>query len=58
MTKDKIIATLATVIMKDYIVGIDSFPEYVFCISVFWFAVLCISVEVEDLWRGWKREIS
>lgn len=56
--KDRIIATLATVVFKDYIVGIDSFPEYAFCICVFWFAALCLSVEVTELWKGWKHGIN
>jgi uncharacterized membrane protein len=61
--KNLIIGGLLTVIMKPYIVSVDSVGELIFCLLIMWFSFWVIIEELEGLlkeyrkkWKGGNRE--
>ncbi len=49
--KNLIIGGLLTIIMKPYIVAVDSVWELIFCLLIMWFSFWVIIEESEDILR-------
>ena len=54
--KNLIIGGLLTVIMKPYIVAVDSVGELIFCLLIMWFSFWVIIEELEGLLREYRKK--
>lgn len=54
--KNLIIGGLLTVIMKPYIVSVDSVGELIFCLLIMWFSFWVIIEELEGLLKEYRKK--
>lgn len=54
--KNLIIGGLLTVIMKPYIVAVDSVWELIFCLLIMWFSFWVIIEEGEGLLKSYQKK--
>lgn len=54
--KNLIIGGLLTVIMKPYIVSVDSVGELIFCLLIMWFSFWVIIEEMEGLLKEYRKK--
>lgn len=54
--KNLIIGGLLTVIMKPYIVAVDSVGELIFCLLIMWFSFWIIIEEGEGLLKSYQKK--
>ena len=54
--KNLIIGGLLTVIMKPYIVSVDSVGELIFCLLIMWFSFWVIIEEGEGLLKSYQKK--